>query len=76
MEVVQVELGEDSTPPTVEILTEPDNGVAGDQLWGFLVKPLPIIIFFTSLESLKRRHPMYSLFVGLEKDMMKIRLQK
>ena len=45
MEVVQVELGEDSTPPTVEILTEPDNGVAGDQLWGLLVKHLPSINF-------------------------------
>ena len=48
MEVVQVELGEDSTPPTVEILTEPDNGVAGDQLWGFLVKPSPIKMFYLS----------------------------
>ena len=69
MEVVQVEFGDDPTPPTIEILPKPHDGETRDQL-SVLSEIFPIFNEHTSRESLKRRHPMYSRLVGLEKDMM------
>ena len=70
VEVVQVEFGDDPTPPTIEILPKPHDGETRDQL-SVLSEIFPILIKNIPLrESLKRRHPMYSRLVGLEKDMM------